>query len=279
MKLVLFINRDVYANLAYNLLLDQLQHHDFKVYTTSAVGTKDKDARLKALDYYEQAYFLEEIPKLIREQAWDTDFDFFNENCSSTPIKACPSVEDQDFLESLIAFEPDLFISIRFGKIMKEGILAIPKYGTINLHSAILPDFRGISGTLQCLKSGRNEYGVSLHYIDDASIDTGRLIQLWTNRVDRSKSLFAHQLDLYPAGCKMILDFIATLEASKQAEAKAMDLRKGNYYSVPTSADLDALKDQGFSLFKRAEYIAFLQRYITPRIDIDFMDAVQDIEA
>lgn len=49
-------------------------------------------------------------------------------------------------------FNPDLFISIRFGKIFKDEIIQVPKFGLINLHSTILPDYRGIMGTLHAIK-------------------------------------------------------------------------------------------------------------------------------
>ena len=55
------------------------------------------------------------------------------------PIK----VKEPEFVEILKNFAPDVIVVVAFGQILSEEILNIPKYGCINVHGSILPEYRG----------------------------------------------------------------------------------------------------------------------------------------
>ncbi len=94
-------------------------------------------------------------------------------------IKNINSKEVEDKL-SHIPF--DIGVVAHFEKLIKPNLLAIPKYGFINLHPSMLPDYRGMSPQHWPIINGDHVAGITVHKIDDG-IDTGDII------VQRSFSL------------------------------------------------------------------------------------------
>ena len=52
------------------------------------------------------------------------------------------NLNDKEFINQIEAIQPDLIIVVAFKKLPFE-IFSIPKYGTINLHASLLPNYRG----------------------------------------------------------------------------------------------------------------------------------------
>lgn len=264
MNILLFLNRDLESNLAYNLLKPDLLKHQTKIYYSESVGgAKKKEKELVLLETYEKTIFYEQLPSLIYENSIATEFEFFDDHFSSIPITNCTNVNDPDFLTEVRSFNPDLFISIRFARIFHEEIIGIPKKGVLNLHSGILPDYRGIIGTLHALREGRKEVGCTLHYISNNTIDTGKIIDIAYLPVQASKSLFWHIVNLYPIGCRLILTALKRLEAGKQIATQDQDLSFGHYYSLPKSQHFSELRAQGFEVISRNDYMDFLKQWIS----------------
>lgn len=51
--------------------------------------------------------------------------------------------KDEALIEEIKNMQPDLIVVVAYGKILPKEVLDIPKYGIINLHSSLLPRFRG----------------------------------------------------------------------------------------------------------------------------------------
>ena len=74
------------------------------------------------------------------------------------------------------AFDADLLISIRFGQIFKAEAIAQPRTGIINLHSGLLPEYKGVMASFWSLLNEEPRLGTTLHWITDKKIDSGALI-------------------------------------------------------------------------------------------------------
>lgn len=70
---------------------------------------------------------------------------------------------------------PDVIVVYSMSQLLKENIFSIPKYGTINLHPALLPSYRGPNPDFWMYYDGVKEGGVTVHYIDKGE-DTGDII-------------------------------------------------------------------------------------------------------
>ena len=155
------------------------------------------------------------------------------------------------------ASAPDLVVSIRYGVILKEPIIKVPKHGVINLHSGVLPDYRGVMATFWAMLNGEQTIGTTLHFISDDTIDTGKAIAMSSLAVDRSKSYWWHVLALYEEGCGLVADTIDAI-ASGQTVPSLTRADGGSYYSFPGEKELDEFHKQGFRLFDEREIIDYV---------------------
>jgi methionyl-tRNA formyltransferase len=268
MNIILFLNKDLHANLSYNLLKDVLLKHDVRIYYSESVGNQNKKPTdLLRLEYFEKCFFSNLLEDFIKPNLINNSFEIFDTSFNTPRFKPCADVNSADFINEIKSFEPDLFISIRFGKIFKDEVIKIPKYGLLNLHSGMLPDYRGIMGTLYALKNGAKEIGCTLHTIPNSGIDTGEIIAITKMPVNHNKSLFWHIANLYPLGCKLISNALSTLSNSNSIISTKQNLKEGNYYSLPTENDFDAIKKIGFDIINTNDYLDFLDEYILPKLN------------
>ncbi len=265
MKILLFLNKDLHANLALQLLKEELLQHEVIIFYSNAVGgSKPKPQALTHLEYYEKEWSFTKVAPLVRASKETNSFEFLDEHFSSFPLIQCDNVNSSAFITKIKNLNPDLFISIRFGKIFHNEIIQIPKKGILNLHSGLLPDYRGILGTLHALKDQRKEIGCTLHYIQDKTIDTGAIIKMATLKVNPEKSLFWHVYQLYPLGCQLILEAIHSLKEQDQLPTMAKSDKEGHYFSLPTEANFKQLEAAGFSVFLEKDYLDFFGTWGSP---------------
>ena len=84
------------------------------------------------------------------------------------------SFRDEKLYRALQKLNPDLFIVVAF-KIIPQKFLNIPKFGAINLHASLLPNYRGASPIQYALLNGDKKTGVTTFFMDD-KIDNGKII-------------------------------------------------------------------------------------------------------
>ena len=83
-------------------------------------------------------------------------------------------LKDINFLNTIKSLNPDLFVVVAF-RMLPEVLINIPKYGCINLHSSILPNYRGAAPINWVIINGEKETGVTTFFINK-KIDEGDII-------------------------------------------------------------------------------------------------------
>ena len=78
-------------------------------------------------------------------------------------------------VDELTALDPDLIVVAAYGHILPPSVLALPQHGCVNVHSSLLPRWRGASPVSAAILAGDTTTGVSLMRIDEG-LDTGPLI-------------------------------------------------------------------------------------------------------
>ncbi|MDD3878174.1 MAG: methionyl-tRNA formyltransferase [Bacteroidales bacterium] len=81
---------------------------------------------------------------------------------------------DKSFIDSISKIEPDIQIVVAFRKLPYE-VYSLGKFGTINLHASLLPDYKGAAPINWAVINGEEETGVTTFFIND-KIDSGHLI-------------------------------------------------------------------------------------------------------
>lgn len=71
----------------------------------------------------------------------------------------------------------DIGISVRFNKIIRENVIKSFRFGIVNTHRGILPEYRGSYCNINAILNGESEYGVTLHYIEPG-VDDGDIVDI-----------------------------------------------------------------------------------------------------
>lgn len=79
--------------------------------------------------------------------------------------------------------EIDLAISVVYWRKIKEPLISFPKYGTINLHPAPLPDYKGTAGYNLAILNSLDKWAITSHYVTD-QIDCGPIIDKFEFSID-----------------------------------------------------------------------------------------------
>ena len=85
------------------------------------------------------------------------------------------SINQKESLKIIESYKPDLLVSILGSEIFKKDLLNIAPLGCINLHSSLLPKYRGLLPSFWILKNKEKFSGVSVFFVDEG-IDSGQII-------------------------------------------------------------------------------------------------------
>ncbi len=81
-------------------------------------------------------------------------------------------LKTEEMYQALSEIAPDFFVTIAYGKILRQSFLDIPKIAPLNLHASLLPRLRGAAPIQWAVMRGEKESGVCLMKMD-AGMDTG----------------------------------------------------------------------------------------------------------
>ena len=101
----------------------------------------------------------------VKEYALSQQLDVYQ------PLK----MRDGEALGIVESLAPELIVVAAYGKILPEEILQFPKYGSINVHSSLLPKYRGAAPINWAILDGETETGVSIMYMAK-ELDAGDVI-------------------------------------------------------------------------------------------------------
>lgn len=168
MNIVLLLNNDIASNLALNLLLPSLQVHNTKVFLSSKVGgNSTRPQALQQLAKFEQHEVYRMLGQVQASSELSVNFKTYAEITQqyAIEIETLNQINSVDGLAKIQAFSADLIISIRYGVTLKLLVIALSKQGVINLHSGLLPNYRGVMATFWALLNGDKQLATNLHFI------------------------------------------------------------------------------------------------------------------
>ena len=91
------------------------------------------------------------------------------------PVYQPKTLRDGAALDILQELSPELIVVVAYGKILPKEILALPKYGCVNVHASLLPKYRGAGPIQWSILNGETETGVTTMYMAEG-LDTGDMI-------------------------------------------------------------------------------------------------------
>ena len=130
----------------------------------------------------------------------------------------------------LTYLKPDLIVVIAYGQILTKDILNLPKYGCLNIHTSLLPKYRGASPIHAAIAANERQSGVTIMWMDEG-LDTGDILLqevVTLRRHDTTESLHDRLAKLSVTALTKAIPLVATGNAPriKQDKAKATLTKK-----------------------------------------------------
>lgn len=91
------------------------------------------------------------------------------------PVCQPEKMRDGTAYAQIKALAPDILVVVAYGRILPDDILALPKYGAVNVHGSLLPRYRGAAPIQWAVLNGDRITGVSTMYLA-SEMDTGDVI-------------------------------------------------------------------------------------------------------
>ena len=128
-------------------------------------------------------------------------------------------VRDEEFVETLRAYNPDVIVVVAFGQIIPLSILKMPKFGCVNIHGSLLPKYRGAAPIQWAVLDGEKETGITTILMDEG-IDTGDILLKKTIKIDTDETSGSLFDKLMALGAETILETLDELEKGSLTPTK-----------------------------------------------------------
>jgi len=119
--------------------------------------------------------------------------------------------KEPETVEKIREMNPDLIVTCAFGQILPDSLLAIPKYGTVNVHGSLLPKYRGAAPIQWAVINGETKTGVTT-MLTDSGLDTGDI--LLKREIDIPDDMTAGELHdrMSLLGAEVLIETVRKLE-------------------------------------------------------------------
>ncbi len=157
-----------------------------------------------------------------------------------SPVKTCavemgipvfqPVKIRVDGVEDLRALKPDLCVTAAFGQILSQEILDIPTIGTVNVHSSLLPKYRGSAPVNWAIIQGETVTGVTT-MMTDRGLDTGDILLQKTIEILPGETAEELIRRMAPVGAELLMETIRRLQAGN-CPRRPQDEGEASYFPM-----------------------------------------------
>lgn len=142
-----------------------------------------------------------------------------------TPVKVCAqehgipvyqpvTLRDGTALEQLRELKPELIVVAAYGRVLPKEILELPAYGCINVHSSLLPKYRGAAPINWAMVNGDEKTGVTIMYMAE-ELDAGDIIDQVVTPIEPNEEVGTLHDRLAELGGELLIKVVADLEAGR----------------------------------------------------------------
>lgn len=152
------------------------------------------------------------------------------------PVIQPDSFKDAEVINTLKSLVPDLLVVVAYGQILSKEVLAIPKYGAINVHSSLLPKYRGAAPINMAIMQDEEKSGVSVMHIVE-ELDAGPVILAKESEITDEDTFLTLHDRLKDIGAEALLE-ACTLIFEGKAEPQEQDETKVSFVKPFKKEDL-----------------------------------------
>jgi len=127
------------------------------------------------------------------------------------PVFQPTKLRDGTALETIQGLAPDLIVVAAYGRILPQEILDYPRLGCINVHSSLLPKYRGSAPIHWAILNGDAESGVTIMNVV-LELDAGDIISQAVTPIDPDETVETLHDRLADMGAKLLVDTVVSIE-------------------------------------------------------------------
>ncbi len=151
------------------------------------------------------------------------------------PVFQPESIKNGELKGLLESVEPDLIIVAAYGKILPEYVLDAPRFGCVNAHASLLPEYRGAAPIQRCIIDGKKETGVTAMYMEKG-LDTGNIILSEKVKIEEDDTSGTLHDKLAEASGRVLIETVERFERG-DFSSERQDDEKASYARMLTKAE------------------------------------------
>ena len=133
---------------------------------------------------------------------------------SGLPVLQPAKARDENFIAELRGLGPELIVVVAYGQILPQNILDLPRHGCLNVHTSLLPKYRGAAPIQWAIANGDAETGVTVMKMD-AGLDTGPIVAQRRTPIQPTDDSAALHERLARLGAELLVEAIPDYAAGK----------------------------------------------------------------
>jgi len=248
MKILLLSNLDWPSFQFLDTLLPKLRGHKCQVFLTRRVGSDRllPDA-LAALGTKDQSILGAALGIMAKDEAASLEAPLVEamQGHLNSAVEMVDTINQGLGRRAAEAFGPELIVSVRFGSILRMPAIRLPRHGVINLHSGLLPEYRGIMATFWAMVRQEARYGFTVHQIVDEGIDTGPIVSRKSLPLDLGLDYSTLLANLYQEALPELIGSIERVQQTGSVETHAPE-GTGEYFGLPDQTAIERFENLGY---------------------------------
>ena len=138
------------------------------------------------------------------------------------PVYQPLTLRGEEFATLLSELDPEMIVVVAYGKILPQNVLDYPKYGCVNVHGSLLPEYRGAAPMQRAIIDGKQVTGITTMLMA-AGLDTGDMLLRCEVEIGENDNFEDIHDRLSEAGAKLLIETVNGLEKGEIMPEKQDD--------------------------------------------------------
>jgi methionyl-tRNA formyltransferase len=135
------------------------------------------------------------------------------------PVLQPEQLRSPEVLAAVRGWQPDLGVVAAYGKLIPDELLALPRFGMINVHASLLPKYRGAAPIQRAVIDGERETGVTIMRVE-RMLDAGPMLAKITRPIGPDETSDVVERGLALLGAQLLLEVTNQIAAGTQREER-----------------------------------------------------------
>ncbi len=128
------------------------------------------------------------------------------------PVLQPLTLRGEEFATTLAEIDPELIVVVAYGRILPKNVLDYPKYGCVNVHGSLLPEYRGAAPMQRAIIDGKTVTGITTMLMAEG-LDTGDMLLKSEAKIEENDNFEVIHDRLASLGASLLIETVKGLEA------------------------------------------------------------------